>query len=92
MLIMVKWLDILGEDQSPWSTLDEAKELKPAPITSIGKLLEDNDEYLTIAASWDDESELVGNVNCIPKGVIREVSRVGVVDPDQNSGNFGEKI
>jgi len=92
MLVMVRWVDIIGEDQSPWSTIEEAKAMKPAPITTIGKVVENTDQYLTVASSWDESGEFLGNLNCIPKGVIQEVSEINLDVSDQVSGDFDEKI
>ena len=92
MLVMVRWLDIIGEDQAPWSTVDEAKAMKPAPITTIGKVVENTDQYLTVASSWDESGEFLGNLNCIPKGVIQEVSEINLKVSDSVSGDFDEKI
>lgn len=82
MLVMVKWLDIIGEDHNPWSTIEEIKALKPAPITTIGKVVEDNDEFLTVVSSWDESSDTFGNINCIPKGVIREICKINLEGSD----------
>tara|TARA_R110000824_G_scaffold29567_1_gene98306 strand:- start:109 stop:372 length:264 start_codon:yes stop_codon:yes gene_type:complete len=78
MLVLVKWLDIIGEDQNPWSTVEEAKAMKPAPISTIGEVVEDTAEFLTVASSWDESGEFLGNLNCIPKGVIREVFEINL--------------
>ena len=92
MLVMVRWVDIIGEDQTPWSTIEEAKAMKPAPIITIGKVVENTDHYLTVASSWDESSEFLGNLNCIPKGVIEEVSEINLGVSDQVPGDFDKKI
>lgn len=92
MLVMVRWVDIIGEDQNPWSTIEEAKAMKPAPITTIGKVVENTDHYLTVASSWDESGDFLGNLNCIPKGVIQEVSEINLDVPDEVPGDFDKKI
>lgn len=77
-LVMVHWIDIIGDDLNPWSTLEQAKEMKPEPIATIGKVVEDNDQHMVIASSWNDQGGLLGNLNCIPKGVIQSVVEVTV--------------
>ena len=82
MLVVIKWFDIIGEDHNPWSTLEEIKTLKPAPITTIGKVVEDNDDFLTVVSSWDESSDTFGNINVIPKGVVREICKISLDSSD----------
>jgi len=81
-IVLVQWWDILGEDQT-WSTAEEVMQMKPAPITTIGQLIHENDEYILVSSSWDEGGEHLGNVNCIPKGVIRGMQRMSIREPDQ---------
>ena len=66
--VMVVWHDITGNDQ-PWMDRDEAEELKPAIIMSVGTVVNETEVFITIAGSMGIEGEL-GNVNCIPKAVV----------------------
>ena len=69
MLVLIQWVDITGAD-GPWSDLEEAKELKPALMTSIGQVVVDREDSIVIAGTWGSEGEL-GNLNCIPKSAVR---------------------
>ena len=75
-LVVVTGLDITGHER-PWHEAEEAEGLRPAEITSLGLLVAENDEYITVAGSWEDDGCLLGNVNCIPRGVIRSLKTFG---------------
>ena len=90
-LVLVHWIDIIGDDHNPWSSLEQAKDMKPEPISTIGKVVEDNDEFMVVASSWNDQGGLLGNLNCIPKGVVQSVVEVDV-ESEGDPVDFGEKI
>ena len=90
-LVLVHWIDIIGDDHNPWSSLEQAKDMKPEPISTIGKVVEDNDEFMVVASSWNDQGGLLGNLNCIPKGVVQSVVEVDV-ETEGDPVDFGEKI
>ena len=71
-VVKVEWQDITGHDR-PWWEPEDAKGLRPAVITSIGVLVNEAEGYVTLAGSWEDDGALLGNVNCIPTGVIRKM-------------------
>ena len=60
---MIIWDDITSSEM-PWMDRAEACELKPATILSVGTVVNENDEFLTLAGSMGTEGE-IGNVNCI---------------------------
>ena len=70
--VCVLWLDITSKTE-PWICHEEAIEMRPATMRTVGWVLEDNSEYIIIASTVDTSDELVGDVNCIPKGVILEI-------------------
>tara|TARA_R100001443_G_scaffold91879_1_gene98619 strand:+ start:785 stop:1039 length:255 start_codon:yes stop_codon:yes gene_type:complete len=82
MLVLVNWVDILGEDDA-WSSSEEVKELRPAEISTVGRLLIQTDDYIVVVSSWDHSGDHFGNVNCIPRGVIRELKELSGDDFDQ---------
>lgn len=87
-IVLVHWIDIIGDDHNPWSSLEQAKDMKPEPISTIGKVVEDNDEFMVVASSWNDQGGLLGNLNCIPKGVVQGVLEVDV-DVGETWADFG---
>lgn len=71
--LVVHWCDIVGVDD-PWITGAEADALQPARMITAGWLVKDTEEFLVIASTLEDaEDPQLGNVNCIPKGVISKI-------------------
>ncbi len=69
---MVHWEDIVGLDR-PWLSPEEAMELAPAPMCTVGILVHQTDAFVTLASTVetvDDEPQL-GSVVCIPTGVVK---------------------
>ena len=75
-LVVVTWLDIVGHER-PWYEPEEAQGLRPAEITSLGILIDEKEDYIIVAGSWEDDGCLLGNVSCIPRGVVRELRSLG---------------
>jgi hypothetical protein len=92
-LVMVHWQDITGHER-PWLDPEEALEMQPAPMVSVGLLVHLNDDYLTIAGTWEtgDEQQF-GNVNCIPRGAVVNLTEL-LVKPGEpgGPGEFWSKI
>ena len=71
--LVVYWGDIVGVED-PWITGAEAAALEPARMITAGWLVKDTEDFLVIASTLEDaEDGHLGNVNCIPKGVIRKI-------------------
>jgi hypothetical protein len=69
---IVTWLDA-WHDPRPHI---EVAELKPEPArTSVGFLVQDDDEYLYLAATLDSDG-LVGEVLKIPKGCVVDTTEI----------------
>jgi len=76
---LFKWLDITSQSE-PWMSLDDALEMKPAVMMSVGWIVKETPEYITIASTYDTDEELVGDVNCIPRKTIMEIIPVRPVN------------
>lgn len=68
-LIVLEWIDITGNDEKPWMTLEEAQAFTPAPMTTVGFLIRETSEFITLCSTIGQDD--AGNLNCIPKGCIR---------------------
>lgn len=91
-LVMVKWADITGHD-TPWVQPEEVLEMTPAPMVTVGVLVNLNDDYLTIAGTWEtgDEQQF-GNVNCIPRGCVVDLTELLVpLEGQEGPGDFWSK-
>ena len=70
-VVEIRWLDSLT--QSPWTDLDETKQLLPVTVISVGYLVYETETAITIAG-------MIGLENCmsmiqvIPKGCILTIS------------------
>lgn len=63
-------MDIVGTE-GPWVTQDEAKELRPALMMTVGRVLSDEPGYLILAGTVEvGGDQQYGHVHCIPRGVI----------------------
>ena len=51
-------------------------DMKPAVMVSVGWIVKETAEFVTIASTLDTEEELVGDVNCIPRRSIMEIAPV----------------
>lgn len=69
-IVKIIWWDSKGVT-SDWEFKDELKELHPVHIESVGFLLEENGDYLTILQS-DSEEQILGRLT-IPKGCVCDV-------------------
>jgi len=78
-LKMVTWLDITSQTE-PWIDVGEAKEMKPAKMITLGWIVKETHEFITLASTLDAEEELVGDVNCIPRPAILSIIHLSVVD------------
>ena len=68
MWVLIEWLDTTNM-QEPWSSLQDAMEIRPAVIRTVGAVITSNDDFITVAGAVGTEGEL-GDVNCIPQGCI----------------------
>ena len=75
-IVILRWQDIIGHD-SPWSSKEEAKKMKPLEMTSVGKVVSKTRHHVTIAGTWAKHApDTWGNCNCIPTGVVLEIRKV----------------
>ena len=91
-LVAIYWVDIVGNDDRSWLTMDEVKETTPCPMITVGYMIADSEANIVVAStrSLQTDDDAYGNVNAIPKACIREV--VELCDQRPCKNNFGEKI
>lgn len=92
-LVMVHWRDITGHER-PWLETDEVLEMQPAPMVSVGVLVDLNENYLTLAGTWETgDDPQFGNVNCIPRGCVVNLRELSVnQESPGDPGDFWSKI
>ena len=74
-LIRIRWMDIIRPDAT-WMFPEELKTLEPAKITTVGWIVDETSEQITIASSLGDDRQL-GDINCIPKSVVQTIEDLG---------------
>tara|TARA_R100000664_G_scaffold29034_1_gene40613 strand:- start:188 stop:451 length:264 start_codon:yes stop_codon:yes gene_type:complete len=70
-IMIVEWEDITSNTE-PWLYISDALDLEPAQMTTVGWLVEDREESIILISSIGDNKE-VGDINCIPKSVIKDM-------------------
>lgn len=74
-LVRVLWDDIV--EDSAWTSRKDLDQHTVANIETVGWILEDTEGTLKLCTSRDvNDSDCIGGVIVIPKGVIRSVSRL----------------
>ena len=68
-LVVIEWEDITGNSE-PWFTVQDALDLEPARMTTVGWLISDQADFIIISSTLGDKEE-AGDINCIPKSVIK---------------------
>jgi|TARA_R100001244_G_scaffold130304_1_gene102348 hypothetical protein len=83
-LVKVTWNDSTETSDSGWVSLDSAKKDRPCKIASVGWLINETDEFITIAGDVDaneiesEKDDLLGRVECIPRGCIVKIEILSV--------------
>lgn len=72
-IVKVSWIDSNG--RSRWHPKSEGSELRPSTCRTVGEVLSEGKDFLTVASSlsdtYEDYLELVDNVMSIPKSSIK---------------------
>ena len=76
-LVQVEWEDITGNSE-PWFTVQDALDLEPARMVTVGWLISDREGYITISSTLGDKEE-ASDINCIPKSVIKKMTIINEV-------------
>ena len=65
-LVKITWLDAT-DIETGWLPLQEMKDKKLLGVESVGWVIEESEEKLTLIACWDDTDENGGRGVVIPK-------------------------
>jgi len=81
-IVEVSWLDTYHVGGAGL-TRKEVSELRPVPSLSYGRLIEETDDYITIASSIMEhgiggEQPEYREVTCIPKAVVQSIKELGI--------------
>ena len=79
--VKIFWKDSLSS--SSWELMKDAKEVKPVCVTSYGFVIDETEDYVTIAQNYGVEPEQVCNTMCIPRCSITSI--VDITEYDWNN-------
>lgn len=68
--VLVKWIDSSGSGSS-WTSLEAARDFDLCYMQTIGHLVKENDTFIVLAASYDEENESVNHLTAIPRACIQ---------------------
>ena len=89
-IVKVKWIDSMS-DNGRW-TLAEDIDMKPTECTTLGFLVEGNEQFITVAQTLGMEPEQYCQMMCIPQKAITHLFVIeehgvvqdgGAVDPNE---------
>lgn len=80
-LCVVEWYDAQGDTR--WVSAEEAMEMEPPLIRSIGWLLRQDEKKLVICNSMDYDSGDVGGRDVIPMGCVKNII---TIDKESSDG------
>ena len=72
-IVVIDWVDSVRA--SDWVLMEDVDE-KPVNCTSVGFLLKETDDYITIAQNYGLEPEQICNLITIPKCSIRNIREI----------------
>jgi hypothetical protein len=74
-IVNVVWLDTNECSLSGWQSKEELMDSKPCTVSSLGYLIKEDTDCITITADKDhyDEDDLYGRAQVIPKGVVIKI-------------------
>lgn len=74
-MVNVIWLDTNECSLSGWQSKEELLESEPCTVSSLGFLIKEDKDCITISADKDhfDKDDLYGRSQVIPKGVVLKV-------------------
>jgi len=73
-LVLIDWLDAVGQDG--WITEKELITQTPVLHHSVGYLVKDDKDHVTITMSYDDKKESLGAWLLIPKKYIKKMKKL----------------
>lgn len=76
-VVLVEWDDT--SSNAKWTDREEAMKREPLRCLTIGLLIVDEAEKVSVAASLCDETNSFADVTIIPRGTIHKVSTIGML-------------
>ena len=76
----VVWIDTVETSDGSWQSKEELLESIPASVDSVGYMIKQNDDYIVISAdkATNDDDDLFGRCQVIPKGVVKSIQEIKI--------------
>jgi hypothetical protein len=79
-LVRIDWDDTI-EHQTGWYEQEDIVDLEPPPLVwSFGLILKEETDSITVVADWIPSSKTFGRGTTIPKGMIKKITDIAMVD------------
>jgi hypothetical protein len=75
---VVEWADAVGH--GGWHPLSQALAGRPSLMITVGVILHNDKHKLIMVSSFGEDVETVGDTTVIPKGMVRRIVELGVVE------------
>ena len=76
-LILITWVDA-ATDGHGWRPIEKIRSLVPPTVLSVGWIVKETDDYVTIISSYMDNDNVDGDT-LIPKGMITSRQRLALL-------------
>lgn len=70
-LVLVDWVDAISAD-SGWKTIEKMKKAVPHPCRSVGWIVNQTKDFVTLVSSLTDDGDCDGDI-LIPRGMIKSI-------------------
>lgn len=74
-IIRITWRDATGVDEG-WLDLEDVLKQNLSTIHTVGMLIADTDEYVTIALSYDEDNKNIAGYLTIPRVCITTIEHL----------------
>jgi len=75
-LVKVTWLDHASFALNQWQSLDGLRELRPQLVESVGWLVHETRDFVTLVSTVGENEGMTGEI-CIGRGMIRRIEAMG---------------
>ncbi len=75
-IVIVEWLDACCDDDV-WKSLDKVRKQKPVTVRTVGYLVKDEPDFVSVVNSIVLDDGMCGGDNTIPRGMIKSMKELG---------------
>ena len=80
-IVLVEWMDHASpSDNEAWHKIETVKQLTPCHCVSLGKVVQETDQFLTVVSSYQLDSNEVSGIVAIVKSAIVKIRVIPAVE------------